>query len=100
MNKIQSQNEDSAGSTILDEQSTFVFPYKSLQFSFLELVFGGSWLLLSSNWLVLVQLHEFGKIELGLLEDLDLSDHAVFLEWEDLGAFFLNLFANVLFDAI
>jgi len=75
-----------------------VFPYKSLQFSFLELVFGGSWLLLSSNWLVLVQLHEFGKIELGLLEDLDLSDHAVFLEWEDLGAFFLNLFANVLFD--
>ena len=51
-------------------------------------------------WLVLVQLHEFGKIELGLLEDLDLSDHAVVLEWEDFGALLLDLFANFFFKAI
>jgi hypothetical protein len=77
-----------------------VFPYKSVQFSFLELVFGGSWLLLSSNWLVLVQLHEFGKIELRLLEKFDLSNHTVVLEWEDFAALFLNLFTNVFFNAI
>jgi len=34
-----------------------------------------------------VKLHEFCKIELRFLEDLDLSDNAtVFLEWEDFGA--------------
>ena len=77
-----------------------MFPNKSVQCSLFKLVFGGSWLFLSDNWLVLVQLHEFGKIELGLLENLYLSDHAVFLEWEDLGAFFLNLFANVFFQTI
>jgi hypothetical protein len=51
-------------------------------------------------WLVLVQLHKFGKIELWLLEDLGLSDHAVVLEWEDLGALVLDLFANFFFKAV
>jgi hypothetical protein len=49
--------------------------------------------------LVLVELHELGKIELGLLEDLDLSDHAVVLEGVDLGALSLDLFANFFLDA-
>lgn len=33
---------------------------------------------------VFIKLHEFGEIELWLLEDLGLSDEAVVLEWEDL----------------
>ena len=41
-----------------------------------------------------VELHELGKIELGLLEDLDLTDEDV-LEWEDFiattGDFLCNL---------
>jgi len=51
-------------------------------------------------WGILVKLHKLRKIELGLLEDLDLSDHAaVFLKWEDFGrALFLNLFANISFN--
>jgi len=49
-------------------------------------------------WLVSVKLHELGKIELWLLEDLNLSDHAVVLKWVDLGAFFLDLFANFFFN--
>jgi len=40
-------------------------------------------LLLDCLWLVLVEFHELGKIELGLLEDLHFSDHDV-LEGEDL----------------
>jgi hypothetical protein len=40
---------------------------------------------LDSLGLVGVELHKLGKIELGLLEDLDLSDENV-LEGEDLGA--------------
>ena len=51
-------------------------------------------------WSVLVQLHEFGKIELWLLEDLDLSNHAVVFEWEDLVALLLDFFANLFFNAI
>lgn len=51
-------------------------------------------------WCVSVKLHELGKIELWLLEDLNLSDHAVVLEWVDLGAFLLDLFANFFFNAI
>jgi len=38
----------------------------------------------SGFWLVSVKLHKLGKIELWLLEDLDLSDHAVVLKWVDL----------------
>ncbi len=52
------------------------------------------------SWRILVQFHELGKIELGFLKDLDLSDHAVVLEWEDLAAFGLDLFANFFFKAI
>ena len=33
-------------------------------------------------WSFLVELHELGEIELGFLEELDLSDEDV-LEWED-----------------
>ena len=50
--------------------------------------------ILSGLGLVLVKFHELGEIELWLLEDLDLSDHAVVLKWEDLSAFVLDLFAN------
>jgi len=49
-------------------------------------------------WSVFVKLHEFGKIELWLFEDLYLSNHAVVLEWEDLVALLLNLFANLFFN--
>ena len=46
----------------------------------------------------MVELHELGEIELGLLEQLDLSDEDI-LEWEDLSAFLLNLLSNRLTDA-
>lgn len=62
--------------------------------------FGSNWSNLLGFGLILVQLHEFGKIELGFLEDFNLSDHAVVLEWEDFAALFLNLFANVFFNTI
>ena len=46
----------------------------------------------------LVQLHEFGEIELGLLDQLHfLQEHV--LDWEDLGTFLLDLLANGLLDA-
>ena len=45
-----------------------------------------------------VQLHELGKIELGLLEDLDLLDEDV-LKREDLGALLGDLLGNVVGDA-
>ena len=51
-------------------------------------------------WSVFVKLHEFGKIELWLFEDHYLSNHAVVLEWDDLVALLLNLFANLFFNAI
>ena len=41
----------------------------------------------------LVELHEFGEIELGLLEDLDLLDEDV-LKREDLGALLRDLLRN------
>jgi len=65
-------------------------------------VLGGAWCSLGGNglWLVSVKLHKLGKIELWLLEDLNLSDHAVVLKWVDLGAFLLDLFTNLFFDAI
>lgn len=75
-----------------------MFPNKSLQCSLFNLVFGGSWLVLGDNWLVLVQLHEFGKIELRLLEDLYFPYHAVVVEWENFAALLLNLLANILFN--
>ena len=53
---------------------------------------GGPLLLLSVG---LVELHKFGKIELGLLEDLDLLDEDV-LEREDLGALLSDLLSDVL----
>jgi len=46
-------------------------------------------------WSLLIELHELGKIELGLLEQLDLSDKDV-LEWEDLTAFLLDLLTHLL----
>ena len=61
-------------------------------------VAGGLWLLLL--WLVLVKLHEFGEIELWLLEDLDLSNHAVVLEWEDLVALLLHFLTNLFINTI
>ena len=71
-----------------------------MRFSCGELVLSGGDGGLLGFWLVLVKLHEFGDIKLGLLEDLDLSDHAVILEWEDFAAFSLNLFANFFFQAL
>ena len=51
-------------------------------------------------WSVLVKLHEFGEIELWLFEDLDLSDHAVVFEWEDLVALLLDFLANLFINTI
>jgi len=65
--------------------------------------FGGSFLsTLNLEWLiihgsVLVQLHEFGKIELRLLDNLDLSDHAV-TEWEDFVTLLLDFVSDFLFN--
>jgi len=50
------------------------------------------------NLVVLVEVHELGKIELGLLEELALSDHAVVLEREDLAALLLDLLANIVLN--
>ena len=47
-------------------------------------------LLLSAG---LIELHELGEIELGLLEDLDLLDENV-LKGEDLGALLSDLLGN------
>jgi hypothetical protein len=47
---------------------------------------------------VLIEVHELGEIELGLLEELDLADHAVVLEREDLAALLLDLLANIVLD--
>ena len=49
---------------------------------------------------VLVEVHELGEIELGLLEELDLADHAVVLEREDLAALLLDLLANIVLDPV
>jgi len=51
-------------------------------------------------WSVPVKLHKSGEIELRLLEDLDLSDHAaVVIEGEDFSAaLLLDLFANITFN--
>jgi hypothetical protein len=49
---------------------------------------------------VLVEVHEPDKIELGLLEKLELADHAVVFEREDLAALLLDLLANVVLKPI
>ena len=49
--------------------------------------------------LLLIELHKLGKIELGLLEELDLSDEDV-LEGEDFLAVLHNLLAKRILDAI
>ena len=77
---------------------TFESSHCCVQNSGLDGVGGGTSFLLGF-WLVLVQLHEFGQIELWLLEDLALSNHAVVLEWEDFAALVLDLFANFFFKA-
>ena len=41
-----------------------------------------------------VEFHQLGQVELGLLKYLDLADEDV-LKWEDLVAFLLNLFSNL-----
>ena len=48
--------------------------------------------------LLLVELHELGEVELGLLEELDLSDEHV-LEGEDLRALLNDLLAKGILDA-
>jgi hypothetical protein len=58
------------------------------------------WGLLDVGSGLFVLFHELGEIELWCLKDLDLSDHAVFLEWENLGALSLDLLANFFFHAI
>ena len=50
-------------------------------------------------WSFLIEFHELGKIELGFLENLNFLDHDV-LKWENLTAFFLNLFTNGLLNTI
>jgi len=66
--------------------------------SLFELVTGWGSCLGFSTWNNLVQLHELGEIELWLLQNLDLSDHAVILEWEDFGGVVLNLLSDFLFN--
>merc|ERR1719263_121206 len=67
--------------------------------SLLEGVAGSFWSVASLLFgLVFVQLHELGQIELGLLQDLDLADHAVVLEWVDFAALSLDLFADFFFN--
>jgi len=98
LNRFHSLNQDSTATTTNYEQVMGLLD-SSNHSSFFELVSGGlGSCLLLGNWCDLVQLHEFGKIELWLLEDLDLSDHAVVLEWEDFGGVLLNLGSDLLFN--
>ena len=70
------------------------------RFSFGEDVSGGlGSLSLGELGLVLVEFHELGKIELGLLEDLDLADKDV-LKGEDLAALLGDLLANLVGDEL
>jgi hypothetical protein len=48
--------------------------------------------------LVLIEFHELGEIELGFLEELDLS-HEYVLEGEDLSALLLDFLANIVGNA-
>jgi hypothetical protein len=76
-----------------------IIGYQSLIRSFLDGVSGLDTGLIGF-WLVFVQLHELGEIELWLLEELGLSDHAVVLKWEDFAALVLDLFTNLFFKAV
>jgi len=96
--RFQRINQDSTATTTNYHQSMSLHSSFSTG-SLFEFVGGGSgWLSFCGSWGNLVQLHEFGEIELWLLEDLDLSDHAVILEWEDFGGVFLNLLSDFLFN--
>jgi hypothetical protein len=67
----------------------------------LGFLFGGAVGLLALDlelWLLLVEFHELGQVELGLLEQLDLADEHV-LEGEDLVALLHDLLANSVLDA-
>jgi hypothetical protein len=64
--------------------------------SFLSLLVSNFLLLFRS---LLVELHKFGKIKLGLLEELELSNQDV-LERENLAALLGDLLSNVLLNAI
>ena len=44
-------------------------------------------------WLLLIELHKLGEIELGLLKKLDLSNEDV-LEWEDFSTLLLDFLSN------
>lgn len=66
-------------------------------FSLFSLLWGVNYADLVS--LGLVELHEFGEIKLGLLEDLDLLDEDV-LEWEDFLARVRDLSSNIFGEAI
>lgn len=75
-------------------------PHRIVYSSLSELVLG-SFLLLALDLnlrLLLIELHELGQIELGLLEQLDLSNEDV-LEREDLLAFLSDGLANRVLDA-
>ena len=77
-----------------------VASHRIISSSLSELVLG-SFLLLALDLnlrLLLIELHELGKIELGLLEQLDLSNEDV-LEREDLLAFLNDGLANRVLDA-
>lgn len=72
--------------------------------SFCKEVLGGFFLtfLLSLDFklgLLLVEFHELGEIELGLLKQLNLSDQDI-LEREDLATFLDDLLANSVLNAI
>lgn len=69
----------------------------STQISLSKGIFGGRRTSGSSS-VVLIQLHELGEIELGLLEKLNLPDHAVILKREDLGALLLDLLTNIILN--
>ena len=60
----------------------------------------GSLIGLGRSGTFLVQVHEFDEIELGLLEKLDLADHAVILEREDLAALLLDALTSLVLNPI
>ena len=60
---------------------------------------GWGWDVTDSLGLGLVELHKLGKIELGLLEDLDLADDDI-LKWEDFAALGGDLLANFVGEAV
>jgi hypothetical protein len=68
--------------------------------SSLDLVAGVFSLGFGGLGLFFVELHELSQIELWFLQKLDLSNHAVVLEWVDLAALSLDLFSNFFFKAV